>query len=635
MQGILGKAQLVQGVTAKMGDTAQAAFHKLGAAKYAADSFRDFNQAVMSFTQPGIAFQSAMSDVKAITGATQPQLAAMGQSARAAALQFGGEAAGYLTSYKGILSELGPKIAEQPAALASMGRAVALLSKNMGGDAQGAMQALTTGLQQFGLGLNTPQQKAAEMTRQMNIMAAAANEGSAEVPQIAAALKVAGVAASGAGVGFIETNAAIQVLAGSTVKGAEAGTALRSVISKLGEGWFLPKDTQKELLSAGVNMALLGNKTLPLQTRLKELKKIQGDSALVSKLFGVENANAANILLRGTDELGRYAGKITGTQAAVAAAGDEMNNFAGRLDRMKALYADLGIQAFGMLEPYLPMISGFSKVAEGASRAAPFVSQLGGGIKKIAFGSEEGKKGLLGLGASALKAGAKFLWTTTVGIGSFVLGMASAALAQLGLNVAMSANPIGAIVVGLLAVGGAVYGIIKHWDTVKVWLLDLGKFMLKMNPFYWLVQGIFKLFPGVEKWFNELWGKVTGFMKGLLGHVKGLWDKIAPYLGLGEMKLDLSDLGKGLMQSDKQEDPFATPKGPEMRNKERGIRQGVDNINSGGSKPTTINITIGKFQDSININTTNLTQGVNDAVKIVEEAFERMVNGVTQNAAIR
>ncbi|MEJ7658466.1 MAG: hypothetical protein WKG07_01985 [Hymenobacter sp.] len=57
--------------------------------------------------------------------------------------------------------------------------------------------------------------------------------------------------------------------------------------------------------------------------------------------------------------------------------------------------------------------------------------------------------------------------------------------------------------------------------------------MLKMNPFYWLVQGIFKLFPGVDKWFNELWRKVTGFMKGLLGHIKVLWDKIAPYLGLG------------------------------------------------------------------------------------------------------
>ncbi|MEJ7658465.1 MAG: hypothetical protein WKG07_01980 [Hymenobacter sp.] len=55
-----------------------------------------------------------------------------------------------------------------------------------------------------------------------------------------------------------------------------------------------------------------------------------------------------------------------------------------------------------------------------------------------------------------------------------MLGLADAALAQIGLNVAMSANPIGVIVVGLLAVGGAVCGIIEHWDTVKGWLLKLG-----------------------------------------------------------------------------------------------------------------------------------------------------------------
>ncbi len=630
MGSIMGKGQQMQGSLNTMGNVAQQAFYKLGAAKYAADTFRDFNQAVMSAVQPGIAFQSAMSDVKAITGATQQQLDLMGSTARQTALQFGGEAAGYLNSYKGILSELGPEIAKNPPALASMGQAVAILSKNMGGDAQGAMQALTTGLQQFGTGLNTPQQQAAEMTRQMNIMAAAAKEGSAEVPQIAAALKVAGVAASGARVGFIETNAAIQVLGAAGIKGAEAGTALRNVLSKLGEGRFMPKDTQKELAAAGVNMAVLADKTLPLQARLNELKKVQGDSALVSKMFGLENANAASVLLRGTDEIGKYAGKITGTNAAVTAAADEMDNFAGRLERTKALYADLGISAFKVMEPYLPMIDGMGRVGQGASRAWPAISQLGKGIKNIALGAEAGQKGLLGMGWEAMKAGAKFLWTATMGLGSFVLGLASAALAQVGLNVAMTANPIGLVVVGLLAVGTAVYGIITHWDTVKGWLLKLGEFMLKMNPFYWLVKGIFNLFPGVEKWFNELWSKVTGFMKGLMGHIKGLWDKIAPYLGLGEMKLSLEGLGNGLMKSDKPEDPFAKPGDTKKPKNEKEARKGIDKISSGGSKPTTVIIKIAKFQDSIQIHTTTLTQGVNSMVSQLEEALTRVVNGVGQ-----
>ncbi|MEJ7658464.1 MAG: hypothetical protein WKG07_01975 [Hymenobacter sp.] len=160
-------------------------------------------------------------------------------------------------------------------------------------------------------------------------------------------------------------------------------------------------------------MATLSNKALPLQARLNELKKIQGDSALVSKVFGLENANAANILLRGSDEIGRYGEKIKGTNAAVVAARDGMDNFAGRLSRMKALYADLGISAFKTLEPYLPMIDGFGRVGEerGAGVADAFL--LGRASKWVALGSEEGGKGLLGLGASAMKAGLKFLWTAT------------------------------------------------------------------------------------------------------------------------------------------------------------------------------------------------------------------------------
>lgn len=89
------------------------------------------------------------------------------------------------------------------------------------------------------------------MAQMMNVMAAAGQAGSAELPTIKVALEQCGMAAKAAGVSFEETNAAIQVLDKAGKKGAEGGVALRNVMSILATGRFLPKDVQEELTAAG------------------------------------------------------------------------------------------------------------------------------------------------------------------------------------------------------------------------------------------------------------------------------------------------------------------------------------------------------------------------------------------------
>jgi hypothetical protein len=152
-----------------------------------------------------------------------------------------------------------------------------------------------------------------------------------------------------------------------------------------------------------------------------------------------------------------------------------------------------------------------------------------------------------------------------------------------------------------------------------------------MNPFYLMVQGIFKLFPGIEAWFRALWDKITGFVQGIVGKFKGLWEKIAPFLGLGKMGEVAID--SKLIVAGKNEDPFAkgNPNAMGLASN-KSIKSKVDGVASGGSKPTTINISIAKFQDSINIHTTTLKEGTNDVVAMLEEALTRVVNGVSQSA---
>lgn len=630
MKGIMGNGQKMVGMYDRLKTAGKNAMVGLALANQASQGIQQAANTLNNAVEPGIRFEQTLAEVSAITGVAGAGLAAMGQSGRDMANVFGGSVTPQLEAAKGILSELGPQMAKDQGAMDSATASVNILAKSMNGDIVGAQKALTTGIQQFGVDTKNTQLVAKAMTYEMNVMAAAANAGAAEVPQIADALRLSGIAAAGAHVSFVETNAAIQVLAQGGLKGAEAGTALRNVLAKLGEGRFMPPDLQKELKAAGVNINVMGDKSLTLNQRLTELKKVQGDSALVSKIFGLENQNAANILLRGTGAMKDYGTAISGTNAATDAARIIMDTTAGRMEIMKAKWENLGISLFNATKPYLPFIQNTAMVAVGVSQMLPLLTLMGNGFLFAAgsvwrFVTSQGIALLSMARNAALMAGsgvmALLFWAG---------GLVSATAAQWALNVAMSANPFGLILLGLAAVAGAVYLIIRNWDTLKQWLFDMAKIVYQFNPFVLMVRGIFALFPGVEAWFKGLWDRITGFVHSLVGKFKGLWDMIAPYLGLG--KMGNMDISTKLIVAGKTEDPFAAggAAGGQGIGANKAVKSKMDKVASGGSKPTTVNISIAKFQDAININTTNLKEGTNDVVAMLEEALTRVVNGVSQ-----
>jgi TP901 family phage tail tape measure protein len=147
---------------------------------------------------------------------------------------------------------------------------------------------------------NVDTTNAAGATKAMGIImdqiSAGTKLGSANVTQVSAALKITGNEAYNAGIAMSETQAAIQVLGQTGLYGAEAGTKFRNVLAKLGEGRFLPKETQENLRAAGVDISKLQDKTLTLAQRMQELQKVKGDGALLTQMFG-ENKGAAMALL--------------------------------------------------------------------------------------------------------------------------------------------------------------------------------------------------------------------------------------------------------------------------------------------------------------------------------------------------
>ncbi len=369
----------------KSTDKALAGVRKIGAMNFYAvgQSIRELNSQVKALNEPFIEYEASLKELKAITNATDEQVKKMGEAAREAAKQFGTNAAQNVESYKLLLSQLSPEIAQNTDALAAMGNHVNILSKQLKGDTVAATEVLTTAMNQYGISLKDPLQASKKMAEMMNVMSAAAQEGSAELPQIKMALQQAGLTAKTQKVSFEELNAAIQVLDKAGKKGAEGGVALRNVMSSLSMGRFLPREAIKELESAGIDVSKLADKSLSLQERLTLLKPIINDNALLAKTFGKENQAAAIALIQNSDSMGTLTQKISGTQSATQQANIVMSSWKEQLQRVKTHIQDVAIAIGKYTTPFQPAIEVTSQLAMTASSMGSIYSGLAPVFKTV------------------------------------------------------------------------------------------------------------------------------------------------------------------------------------------------------------------------------------------------------------
>ena len=287
-----------------------------------------------------------MHDLSAVAGVTGDSLKQIEGFARQSAKTFGTDASVAEESYKLLLSQLSPELGKYPEALSAMGDCIQTTSKLMGGDGVAAAQVLTTAMNQYGVSLEDPMAAREEMARMMNVMAAAGQAGSAELPAQSAALQQCGTASKAANVAFEETAAAIQVLDKAGKKGSEGGVALRNVLGQLSKGRFVEKQAAEELQKAGIDIVALGDNSKSLKERLEMLKPMLNDSALLSKFFGVENANAARALIQGTEALDGFTQAVTGTNSATDQAAIIMESYAERQAVINQKIEDFKISVF-------------------------------------------------------------------------------------------------------------------------------------------------------------------------------------------------------------------------------------------------------------------------------------------------
>lgn len=383
----------ISGITQTTGDfsaTVESAQSKLGGLTTSLARFDLIKNTVQGivdgFTQigsSGVALDSQMHDLSAVAGVTGDTLKQIEGFARDSAKAFGTDASVAVEGYKLLLSQLSPELGKYPDVLRAMGDCIQTTSKLMGGDGVAAAQVLTTAMNQYGVSLEDPIRASEEMARMMNVMAAAGQAGSAELPAISAALQQCGMAAKAANVSFEETNAAIQVLDKAGKKASEGGVALRNVLGQLSKGRFIEKQAAEELQKAGIDVVALGDTSKTLKERLEMLKPMLNDSALLSKFFGVENANAALALIQGTEALDGFTEAVTGTNSATDQAAIIMQSYAERQAAFKQKIEDLKISVFQLTGGFTLWLGTLMECLIPLSQVAPALGLIYKGIVSI------------------------------------------------------------------------------------------------------------------------------------------------------------------------------------------------------------------------------------------------------------
>ena len=625
-------------------------------------------QALASFGQSGIALNTSMTDLQAVTGVTGEGLKQIESYARDTAKAFGIDAAGAVESYKLILGQLSPELAKSPIALKAMGEHVATLSKLMGGDATAAAETLNTAMNQYGVDLSDPIKASEEMARMMNVMAAAGQEGSAELPQIKEALEQAGMAAKGAGVSFEEANAAIQVLDKAGKKGSEGGIALRNVIATLSQGRFLPKDVQKELRAAGINVTDLADRGKSLKDRLELLRPVMNDAALFAKLFGKENTNAAMALVGGTEEVGRYTEAIQGTQSANDQAAVVMEGFAERQARIRQQIEDFKISVFNATGDVYLWAGALSDTLIPLSQLMPLLSGAYPIIKGVSIWIFQGAKGLFLFGKGALTAlinvGKLAVTLLTKGLSAlayYIGSLVTGGSAQLGFA-AMSQIAFSSFKAAAVTACRTVSAAIMSIPLIG-WIAAAIAAIVAIGVYFWNTSAKFRatlkgLWASFKAVFSNIWdlakevfGSISDLIKAAfsldgdgisaaISKMTGAFSKFGKETGNAFQEAYDQEIKDSLAKAKQQKDdegasgdlsdtagnvdlPVITTPGGGGSSTDSSSRHSGG---GGSSKATNVTIHIGKLVDNLTIKTSNLSTDPSEIKGIITELLISAVN---------
>lgn len=364
-------------------------------------------------------FEAEMSKVQAVSGATAQEFQALSDNAKelgASTMFSAREVASLQTEF----AKLGFTATE----ITQVTESTLALAQASGSDLARAAEVAGSTLRAFGL-------DASETGRVTDVMASSFSSSALDINLFADSMKFVAPVAKSAGMSIEETSAMLAVLANNGIKGSQAGTALRRIISEIGATGKPTAEALKDLASQGLDLA--------------DAKDEVGRSA----------QSALLVLAEGVDQI-----KPLQTQ---------FENSAGAAKEMADIMGDTAFGAVKRLESATEglMISIGEVVA---IAIVPLVEKLASLISALNKTSPSLKKFVVGLGALLALSGPtifflggmlrnlKFLKLAFVSSGK---AAKVAAVATRFFNTILKANPVGLAITAITALAG-VFSLLKR-----------------------------------------------------------------------------------------------------------------------------------------------------------------------------
>lgn len=589
----------------------------------AAGAVKDFCSEVVEIGQT---FETSMSKVSALSGATGDDLATLEAKARelGASTTFSASQAADALGYMALAGW------DTEQMLAGVG-SVLTLAQAGEMELAAASDLVTDYLSAFNM-------EASETARMVDVLAYAQANANTTVEGLGMAFKNCAANANAAGMDVETTSAAISMMANQGLKGSEAGTALNAVLrdmtEKMEDGAIAIGEQSVAVMDAEGNYRDFTDILADVQAATNGMGDAEKAAALQST-FTADSIKGLNLMLNaGADEMVGFRDELYGCAgAAEETAATMTDNLGGDLAAMNSAFEELSLKIYdGLQEPLrsavqfitgtvVPGIEGFMAwLTTGTQEFDEFgnvVGETASPLSQLAS-TVQSMVPVLAAAGGALLAYEGYSLAVTVAEKARAAATTLVDNATKLLNGTMKLNPIGIVIT---LIGALVAAFLYLWNTSEefrnFWIGVWDAVKAAVQPLAdWVMANV--ITPLVSK-FQEFQTLFAGLWDAIVANVTSAWEQIAPTVQAG-MQVIQTIIGAVMPVIQAAWDGAW------------GLISSVftaiwDNISN------TVNTVMGVIQGIIQV-VTGIISGDWDAVwSGIKQIFESIVNGILQAGA--
>ncbi len=503
----------------------------------AAGAVKDFCSEVVEIGQT---FETSMSKVSALSGATGDDLATLEAKARelGASTTFSASQAADALGYMALAGW------DTEQMLAGVG-SVLTLAQAGEMELAAASDLVTDYLSAFNM-------EASETARMVDVLAYAQANANTTVEGLGMAFKNCAANANAAGMDVETTSAAISMMANQGLKGSEAGTALNAVLrdmtAKMEDGAIAIGEQSVAVMDAEGNYRDFTDILADVQEATNGMGDAEKAAALQST-FTADSIKGLNLLLNaGADEMVGFRDELYGCAgAAEETAATMTDNLGGDLAAMNSAFEELSLKIYdGLQEPLrsavqfitgtvVPGIEGFMAwLTTGTQEFDEFgnvVGETASPLSQLAS-TVQSMVPVLAAAGGALLAYEGYSLAVTVAEKARAAATALVDNATKLLNGTMKLNPIGIVIT---LIGALVAAFLYLWNTSEefrnFWIGVWDAVKAAVQPLAdWVMANV--ITPLVSK-FQEFQTLFAGLWDAIVANVTSAWEQIAPIVQAG------------------------------------------------------------------------------------------------------